>query len=260
MTSAALLECADISLRFSGVVALERLSVSVQIGETLGVIGPNGSGKTSLINCITGFYRPTSGDIMFGGSSLVGQRPDRIARRGVARTFQNVVLLPRLSIWENVMLGRYPRTSSGFVANMLHWPAMREERANRSHALEVLRALDLEDRAESDVASLPYGIRKLVEVARALASEPQLVLLDEPVAGMNDLEKSRMAEVIQKVRGERAVTFVVVEHDVDFVSLVSDRVVALEVGRVIAEGRPDAVLRDARVVDAYLGAPMASNG
>ncbi|MTD44484.1 ATP-binding cassette domain-containing protein [Conexibacter sp. W3-3-2] len=250
----ALLEVRDVTLRFGGVTALDGVSFTAARGELVAVIGPNGAGKTSVFNCISGVYVPQEGAVALDGVSLLGSRR-RSADLGVGRTFQNLGLFPTLTVTENLLLGRHRHMRSGFLAGAA-WlgRARREEREHRVHVGAILELLHLEAVQDAHVAMLPYGIQKRVELGRALAMEPRLLLLDEPVAGMNSEETEAMAAHVRAVRTARPeLAVVLVEHDMPFVMGLADRVVALDFGRPIATGTPAEIQRDERVIAAYLG-------
>jgi branched-chain amino acid transport system ATP-binding protein len=249
-----LLEVDGVTLRFFGLTALRDVSFTADAGELLAIIGPNGAGKTSVFNCISGVYVPQSGTITLGGQSLLGSRR-RSAELGVARTFQNLGLFPNLTVVENLLLGRHRHMRTGFLSGAV-WlgRARAEEREHRAALAETLELLDLERVRDLPVAVLPYGIQKRVEIGRALAMEPRLLLLDEPVAGMNSEETEAMAAYVRTLREARPeLTTVLVEHDMTFVMGLADRVVALDFGCPIAAGTPAEIQRDDRVIAAYLG-------
>jgi branched-chain amino acid transport system ATP-binding protein len=249
-----LLRVEDVVLRFGGVVALGGVSFEVRRGEIRGLIGPNGSGKTTLFNCISGIYRPTAGDIRFDGRPLSAEGRHRMAALGIGRTFQHVALFRSLNVRENVLAGAHSLARSGFVANALRLaPVRREEREAESRARHLLALLDLDSLAEVPVTALPFGTQKRVELARALAAGPKLLLLDEPAGGLNHDEVDGLARLLERIRREFALSILLVEHHMNLVMRVSDRVVALDFGQKIADGTPGAVRAEPAVVRAYLG-------
>jgi branched-chain amino acid transport system ATP-binding protein len=251
----ALLEVEDITLRFGGVTAISRVSFDVQPGELFAIIGPNGAGKTSIFNTISQVYKPQQGDIRFQGKSLMGLRPDRVADLGIARTFQNIELFAQMNVVDNLLTGRHTRMKRSWLAGAL-WlgAARREELANRAKVEEIIDFLEIEQWRRHPVSLLPYGFQKRVELGRALAAEPTLLLLDEPMAGMNVEEKEDMSRFILDVNGEFGTTIALIEHDMGVVMDISDRVAVLDYGRKIADGTPEQVRKDQAVLDAYLGA------
>ena len=250
----ALLEVRDISLSFRGLVALKSVSFHVTQGELFSIIGPNGAGKTSIFNCINQVYRPQEGSILWKGDSLMGLKPNQTAERGIARTFQNIALFPHMTVMDNILSGRHIRMSHGWLAGMLWWGrAKREELENRFKVEEIIHFLEIERWRKHPVGLLPYGIQKRVELGRALAMEPELLLLDEPVAGMNLEETEDMARFILDIQDELGITMILVEHDMSLVMDIADRVMVLDFGRKIAEGLPEEVQTNVDVISAYLG-------
>jgi branched-chain amino acid transport system ATP-binding protein len=251
---APLLEVRNLTLQFGGLRALSSVDFEVRTGELFAIIGPNGAGKTSIFNCLNGVYRPRRGSIRLNGRELIGKRPGEVARLGVARTFQNLGLFTNLDVIDNLMLGRHHLMKTGFAAGALWWGrAKREEVEHRRRCEEIVEFLELEPYRRQHVSALPFGIQKRVELGRALAMEPTLLLLDEPVAGMNLEETEDMARYVLEACGERGVTIILVDHDMHLVMDIADRVLVLDFGEVIATGFPDEVQRDQRVIDAYLG-------
>ena len=249
-----LLEFSDIGLSFKGVKALDGVSFHVDEGELFAIIGPNGAGKTSTFNCVNGVYKPQTGDIIWEGESIKGMRPDRIAELGIARTFQNIELFAHMNVLENISLGRHVRTDVGWLAGSL-WigKAKREEMANRARVEDIIDLLEIEQWRKYPVGLLPYGVQKRVELGRALAMEPKLLLLDEPVAGMNLEETEDMARFILDIREELGIAMILVEHDMGLVMDIADRIMVLDFGTPIATGVPTEIQKHPEVIKAYLG-------
>jgi branched-chain amino acid transport system ATP-binding protein len=252
--AAPLLEVRGLTLRFGGVTALNGVDFDVHPDELFAVIGPNGAGKTSIFNCLSAVYRPQSGRIRLEGTDLVGIRPSRTAELGIGRTFQNLGLFGHLTVIDNLLLGRHHLMRTGFAAGALWWGrAKREELVHREAVEQIVDLLELTAFRRQPVGVLPYGVQKRIELGRALAMEPRILLLDEPVAGMNLEETEDMARFILEIRGRLHLSMVLVEHDMHMVMDLADRVMALDFGIPIATGTPAEIQADQRVIDAYLG-------
>lgn len=248
------LEAASVTLRYGSVTALKDVSFTVRSGEVVALVGPNGAGKTSLFNCVSGFSRPSEGSLSFAGLDLGTSRRHAIAQAGVGRTFQNLSLFPGATVMENALVGRHPLMRSSIAGNLLRWRRSRAEDVEHREAVaDVLDLLGLFELRNTEVGGLPYGTRKRVELARALASEPRLLLMDEPVAGMNPTETAELTETIGRVRAQRELAILVVEHDMAMVMEVADWITVLDFGQVIAQGRPAAIRDSEAVREAYLG-------
>lgn len=249
-----ILECASVERRFGGLVAVTGVDFTIQPGEIFGLVGPNGSGKTTLTNAITGFYPPNVGTIKLHGRDIAGMPPDKVAGLGVARTFQNLALFNGMSVLDNIMLGRHIHMNPSVLNTLLYWWRARpEEMANREVVEEVIEFLQLEGIRHELVDGIPIGLKKRVELARALVAEPELLILDEPMAGMNQEEKEYMARFILDARAERGVSVMLIEHHMDVIVGICDRILALNYGEMIASGIPSEVIKDPRVVTAYIG-------
>jgi branched-chain amino acid transport system ATP-binding protein len=246
------LEASGVTMRFGGLLAVNNVDLTVREGEIVGLIGPNGAGKTTFFNCLTGLYKPTSGQVRFAGVPLA-PKPRAVVRAGMARTFQNIRLFANMAALENVMVGRYCRTTSGALTSVLRGPKFRrEEAATRARAQELLDFVGLGRSTEHLARNMPYGDQRRLEIARALATDPKLILLDEPTAGMNPLETRQASDLIFKIR-DSGLSVVVIEHDMRFIFNLCDRVLCLVRGEALVEGTPSEVQSDPRVIEAYIG-------
>ena len=253
------LQCTAIERRFGGLVALSGVDLSIARGEIFGLVGPNGSGKTTLVNAVTGFFPPQRGRILLNGEDVTGLAPHKVARKGVARTFQNLALFNGMTVLDNILLGRHVHMKPGVLRTALYpWLARPEEIAHRSRVEEVIDFLQLQNVRDEPVDAIPLGLKKRVELARALVAEPAFLILDEPMAGMNQEEKEYMARFILDARDERGVTVMLIEHHMDIIVGICDRMLVLSYGEVIDSGVPSDVIADPRVIKAYLGTAHAA--
>jgi branched-chain amino acid transport system ATP-binding protein len=250
----AILSVRQVTIKFGGIIGLLKVSFDVEEGFIVGLIGPNGSGKTTLFNCLSCLYRPGEGEVLFKGRPIISKAAYHMAEIGIGRTFQNLALFSTLTVLQNVMIGVHSRSRGGFLSNSLRLPLVsREERKIREKAMELLSLMELEPVADHPAVGLPFGTLKRVELARALASEPKLLLLDEPAGGLNHQEVKDLGKLIRNIRDHRGVTILLVEHHMNLVMQVSDKVVVLNFGQKIAEGTPEEIQRNPEVIQAYLG-------
>ena len=249
-----ILQANNLRLSFGKVVALNDVSLEVRGGEILAIIGPNGAGKTSFLNCVAGFYTPDSGQIFFEGKDITGFSPHRRARLGIGRTFQGIQLFKRMSVLDNILAGRHIHMKTNFLQSFLYWPwVIREEVEHINVVEEIIDFLEMENIREAVVGDIGYGLRKRVDLGRALALDPKILIMDEPLAGMNVEEKEDMARFILDIQESKKIPIVLVEHDMEVVMDIATRVVVLEWGNLIAEGTPSNIQKDSRVISAYLG-------
>ena len=259
MTEKALLKTDQLTIRFGGLVAVNAINLEIREGELVGLIGPNGAGKTTAFNLLTGVYAPTSGKVLFDGCDVSGLAPHAICRKGMSRTFQNIRLFKELSVLDNILVSFHGERKYSLVETLFAFPRRRSnEKRLAAKAMETLKAFGLADKAGIKACSLPYGEQRKLEIARALATNPKLLLLDEPAAGMNPTETAQLSELILKIRREFGVTILLIEHDMSLVMKICERIYVLDYGELIAEGKPAEIRSNKRVIEAYLGGGLAS--
>ncbi len=250
----ALLEVNDLGISFGGLRAVDKFNLTIEKGQLYGLIGPNGAGKTTVFNLLTGVYKPTDGSFVFDGQSLVGKSPIDINKSGIARTFQNIRLFSDMTVIDNVKVGLHNSFHSGYISSILRLPSFRkEEKIITQKAMELLKVFELQDEANVLASNLPYGKQRKLEIARALATRPKLLLLDEPAAGMNPNETAELMETIHLIRDKFNISILLIEHDMSLVMGICEKIVVLEYGRVIADGLPEEIRHNKRVITAYLG-------
>lgn len=254
-----LLKTDCITMRFGGLTAVDGFSLDIDEGEIIGLIGPNGAGKTTVFNMITGIYTPTENNIFFMDEKITGLKPDKIAAKGIARTFQNIRLLDNLPVIDNVMIGTHLHLKSNLFSSIFRFPSyIREEQELYEKSMDLLKKVELEEYAHEKAGSLPYGKQRKLEIARALATEPKLILLDEPAAGMNPQESKALVDFIKQIKEEFEITVFLIEHDMSVVMKICERIVVLDYGKTIAEGKPEEIKNNPEVIRAYLGVDLAN--